>query len=383
MTDPVLGIDARVLAADCKRQGHGGIGTYTRSLLRAWYAQPPAEPLVLLGGEKECTSPGQLPPSVRRLDDARLRDGFVADHWCAPRALAAAGAQVAWYPSQLQAPLYQPLPTVVTVHDLIPEKYPALYPADLRERLRRAAMRRACRRAAALIAVSGATRDDIVARWGIPAERITVIHEAPRPSMRVPPDAAELDAVRERYALPPRFLLYVGGLDPRKTFAMALAGAGTLPPPQRLPWLALSGNRDALAEAALLNAGSAAGIEVRIAGPVRGDDLPAIYHGATALVMPTRDEGCSLPVLDALAAGLPVVASAAGAIPEMAGDAYVAVCAETPAAWGAALAAVQKKDRQQQLRAAGPQQVAHLTWEKAAAATLDVLHRAAGGSCHG
>ncbi|HNW93303.1 MAG TPA: glycosyltransferase family 1 protein [bacterium] len=373
-TNALIGIDARPLSAACKRQGGGGIGTYARELLRAW-PRSRAERLALLGVAEDVAA-CQLPAAVMMLDGTPLLQGALNDHWRAPRTLARAGARVAWYPSQLQAPLHQPLPTVITVHDLIPQKYEELYPADAKERVRQRLMEIACARATQLIAVSTATQRDLTGLWCVPAEKITVIHEAPRPVFCQPVPPAALARVRSAYALPDRFWLYVGGMDPRKTLAVALAGAGTLPVEQRLPWLILAGNREAGAETALLAAARTAGVAVRIAGPVPEADLPGLYAAATALVMPTRDEGCSLPVLDALAAGLPVIASAAGAIPEMAGAAYHPVHEETAAAWGAAMAAVSDPNRQAQLRIAGPQQVAPLSWEKAATATAAILQQA-------
>lgn len=378
----LYGIDARPLSAECKRQGRGGIGTYTRSLLRCLLAaeKMPTERLALLGLADEITACGRLSAGSRLLVAGSRLNGFFADHWRTPRALAGAGAQVAWYPSQLQAPLHQPVPTVITVHDVIPQKYPDLYPTDAREQVRQRAMEIACGRAAALIAVSAATKRDLMDIWCIPAERITVIHEAPQPAFRLPVGEAARAELRGRHNLPDRFFLYIGGMDPRKTLAIALQGAGLLPVSRRLPWVVLAGNRDAELEAKVMQAARAANVAVQMVGPVAAADLPVMCALAAALVMPTRDEGCSLPVLDALAAGLPVVASAAGAIPEMAGEAFVAVREETPAAWAAALTAVREPERQEHLRAAGPRQVADLTWEKAAADTLAVLRRAAAGA---
>jgi alpha-1,3-rhamnosyl/mannosyltransferase len=199
--------------------------------------------------------------------------------------------------------LRSPVPMVVTLHDTVPLKRPGEYlRSGLRFKLRYLAVQRATR----LIVPTAAVADDVIAGLAIPAERIAVIPEAPAPAFW-PRSPQEVHAVRERYSLPERYLLWVGGLrtpDPRKRVA-ALARA-----PRTLP-LVLVGPAGRWAR-------ELAGVQ--LTGSVDDDELAAIYTGAHALIFPSDDEGFGLPPVEALACGTPVAASDVPALREVLGD---------------------------------------------------------------
>ena len=180
-------------------------------------------------------------------------------------------------------------PQVVTLHDLIPLKRPGEYlRTGVRFRLRYLAVERADR----VIVPTAAVARDAVERLRIEPERIAVIPEAPAPQLHARPPE-EVAAVRERYAIPEDYLLWVGGLerpDPRKRVASLVAA------PRRLP-LVLVGPTRPWAEALP---------GVILTGLVPDDDLAALYTGARALVFPSDDEGFGLPAVEALACGTPV-----------------------------------------------------------------------------
>jgi alpha-1,3-rhamnosyl/mannosyltransferase len=194
------------------------------------------------------------------------------------------------------------VPQVVTLHDLVPLKRRSEYlRTGMRFRLRYLAVQRADR----VIVPTEAVAADAVEHLDLPRERITVIPEAPVAAMH-PRSAAEVAAVRERYALPEDYLLWVGGLerpDPRKRVASLAAQ------PRELPLVLVGPAREWARELD--------GNGITVTGKVDDDELAAIYTGARALVFPSDDEGFGLPTVEALACGTPVVSCDVPALREV------------------------------------------------------------------
>jgi len=201
------------------------------------------------------------------------------------------------------APLRSPVPSVVTLHDLIPLKRPGDY---LRTGLRFKLRYLAVQRATTVIVPTSVVADDAIRALEIPVERIAVIPEAPAPAFW-PRSAEEVAAVRERYGLPDRYLLWVGSLrtpDPRKRVAALIRAPRSLP-------LVLTGPLSRWARELP---------DVQLTGAVPDDDLAALYTGAHALVFPSDEEGFGLPPVEALACGTPVAACNVPALREVLGD---------------------------------------------------------------
>ena len=198
------------------------------------------------------------------------------------------------------APLRPSLPTVVTLHDLVPLKRPGEYLRfGLRFKLRYLAVRRATR----VIVPTRAVADEAMRALGIPADRIVPIPEAPAPVFW-PRSDDEVRAVHERFTLPDRYLLWVGSLrtpDPRKRVAALARTRRSLP-------LVLVGTAGHWARELP---------DVHLTGAVSDDELAAIYTGAHALVFPSDEEGFGLPPLEALACGTPVAACDVPALREI------------------------------------------------------------------
>jgi glycosyltransferase involved in cell wall biosynthesis len=201
------------------------------------------------------------------------------------------------------APLRPPVPSVVTLHDLVPLKRPGDY---LRTGLRFKLRYLAVQRATLVIVPTQAVADDAIRTLDIPARRIVVIPEAAAAPFWCRP-AHEIAAVRERYGLPDQYLLWVGTLrrpDPRKRVAALARASRTMP-------LVLVGPVSRWAK-------ELAGVQ--LTGAVPDDELAAIYSGAHALVFPSDEEGFGLPPVEALACGTPVAACDVPALREVLAD---------------------------------------------------------------
>lgn len=211
-------------------------------------------------------------------------------------------------------------PTVITVHDLIFRHLPEHH-KPLNRWYLNLALPLYCRRATHVIAISESTRSDLMAAYGLPPERISVIHEAADPRFR-PQPSDRVAAVRRRYGLPERYVLFVGTIEPRKNLIRLLHAFEVLHAEGLTDALVVVGKRG------WLYRNFFAGLEqspvreaVILPGFVPDEDLPAVYAGAQTLAFPSLYEGFGLPTLEAMACGTPVACSDTASLPEVGGDA--------------------------------------------------------------
>ena len=225
-----------------------------------------------------------------------------------------------------------------------------------------------------VIAISRHARDTAVEILGIPAERIRVIYpgvaeaffEANRP---------QADAARARYALHAPYVLFVGCIEPRKNVPGLVRAYQHLHAAlQRGVQLVLAGPFGWEAEETrhLL---THSGPNVRYLGYVPEPDLPGLYAGAAALVYPSYYEGFGLPVAQAMAAGVPVIASGRTCLPEVAGGAALLVDPDSTEEIGAAIAQIlTSPELARELAARGKARAQEFHWSTAAARSLDFFH---------
>jgi glycosyltransferase involved in cell wall biosynthesis len=200
------------------------------------------------------------------------------------------------------AMLHSPCPMVVTIHDLATQKRRSEHlRTSLRTRLRPLALQRA----ANVIVPTAAVAEDAIVHLRLERGRVIVIPEAADDAM-YPRTALEIATVRRRYALPERYLMWVGGLehpDPGTHIAQLAAA------PRELPLVLVGPTRPWAHELP----------GVILTGQVPDDDLAAIYSGAHALVISDEQEGFGLPAVEALTCGTPVAASDGPALREVLG----------------------------------------------------------------
>ncbi len=281
---------------------------------------------------------------------------------------------VTFVPSHV-LPVSFPGPAVVTVHDLGYVYFPGAHP-DLSRRYLDWSTRHNVRRATRILADSLATANDIAAHYHISDSKITLVYPGVDESLAPVRDPAALAAVRARYRLPERYLLFVGTLQPRKNIARIVQAYGR--------WRAAQGGTDvglvlAGPQGWLYDPRWTEGVHgVVLPGYVDDADVAALYSGAEALVFPTLHEGFGFPVLEAMRCGTPVITSATSSLPEVAGPAALLV---NPRDVGAIAAGIEQIVADSALRdsliARGFVQAGRFTWQRAAEQAIEALEMAA------
>ncbi len=353
-----------------------GSGQYLHRLFDALHEIAPRDRFrLLLKPNARAAPPGALAARLR------LR-GNLTKLWfeqvTAPRAAAASGASVLHVP-YWAPPAFSPVPTVVTIHDLIPRILPE-YRGNLMVRTYTALVSLTARRAALILTDSEASRRDIMSHLGIPSDRVRRIWLAADRRYR-PSNREEMDRVRRKYGLPRSYLLYLGGFDVRKNLrtlveAWKMAGlqdvnlvvAGKLP------------GKDSPFTPDPRRLAAEAGAEgIVFPGWIDEEDKPGVYSGATAFLFPSIYEGFGLPVLEAMSCRTPVIASDSSSLPEIVGTAGLLLPPTEPERWAEAMISiVTDPDLRDRLAAEALERAAMFDWEKTARQTYLAYAEAAG-----
>ena len=356
-----------------------GLSRYTEQLASALHAECADQVQVRLIYNQHSDHP--LPPPLQRIPTTTLPAGQYA--W----RLSILASQLARLPYAPLLPLLRgsqlyhatehllprlPLSTVMTVHDLIFERYPQHHTRTNRAFLR-LAMPRFVAAATQIIAVSQQTARDLRQLYGTPAEKISVVYEGVDPEFR-PADPATQKEIRQRYSPDRPYLLMVGTLEPRKNHSLALHALRLLKAQGHSHRLLIAGGKGWLfAPIQALVAELALEDDVTFTGYVPAADLPGLYSAADALLLPSLYEGFGLPILEAMACGTPVICSRASSLPEMAGDAalYVPVD-DAPTLAAAIVLLLAQPTLAATLRARGLRHVQQFSWQATAQQTVAV-----------
>jgi glycosyltransferase involved in cell wall biosynthesis len=271
------------------------------------------------------------------------------------------------------APLYCPCPTVVTVHDLAYILFPHFF--SLRDRLLLSTLVPiSLRRAAKVIAVSQRTKEDLMAHYHLPENKVAVTYEAASEAFRPIEQQAELTEVRERYGLHEPFILTIGNLQPRKNMIHLVKAYASLHRKGFAHQLVIAGQAY-WRTSDIYRAVKEWGLEDKVlfTGYVPDADLPLLYNAADLFAFVSLYEGFGLPVLEAMACGTPVVSSRAGSLPEVVGDAGLLVDPLDVEDIAQAMAEVlSRPEFASQLRERGLKQAANFSWRRTAEETLRV-----------
>lgn len=281
-------------------------------------------------------------------------------------------------------PLWGPGRLVVTVHDLIFCRFPADYdPLWLRITL--TLLPRVLARATAIIADSHATKEDIQRYYNVRPGKIHVIYPGiDREFRRTPATMRNLSDTRRKYGLgDDSYIICVGPWVARKNLSVVVAAFAEVAARMPNVRLVITGNRprgmkgttpEQMVEALPPYTRE----RVHTVGFVSKEELVALVSGAAVLAYPSRYEGFGLPPLEAMAAGVPVVASDTPAVAEVTAGAALLAPVESPREWAAALSGVlANPNRAAQLRAAGLERSAAFSWERCAQETIALYKKVA------
>ena len=268
-------------------------------------------------------------------------------------------------------------PSVMTVHDLIFERYPQHHTRANRAFLR-VAMPLFVRRADAIIAVSQHTRRDLLEVYATPPQKVYVVEEGIDERFR-PAGEADIRRVKERYSIRRPYLLMVGTLEPRKNHALAFRALAQLKAEGWPHCLVAVGGGGWLFDAVQRQVESLQlSDDVIFAGHVADADLPALYSGADCFLMPSLYEGFGIPVLEAMACGAPVVCSKVSSLPEVAGEAARFIEPLTAEGLADAVRQVLSNPKMaDKMLSDGMRQAGRYRWQRAADETVQVYRAAA------
>ncbi len=267
------------------------------------------------------------------------------------------------------------VPTVLTVHDLIYKLFPE-YHKKLNYWYLNLAMPLYCRRADAIIAVSQASKRDIVKYYGVDPAKIHVVYEAAAPHFQ-PPPPARIDHVRQTYDLPEQFLIHLSTIEPRKNLSRLLDALQALRRLFPKLNLILAGGKGWLYDDFFAKI-EAMGLSdvVRPLGWVPDEDLPAVLAAADLAVQPSLYEGFGLPILEHMASGQAVAASQASSHPEVGGEAAAYFDPEDVDEITAVIRRLlTDKDEYEHRCQLGLQQAAQFSWQRAAQETIAVYDK--------
>ncbi len=350
----------------------GGIGTYIRELAPRLDAHPAVD-VTLFHAAFDREPPEEWMREVSRHQLGRSI-GYLYPAWGAlgrpslPRALGDLDLLHAPNPAAVPPPgAHQRL--VVTVHDLAFRTHPRLFPPRWAA-LYRLGTRRAARRADAIIVPSRSTAGDLMRYSKADPERVHVVPLA----ASLPASETEPEETLRRLKVPRPFILFVGTLEPRKNlprlvhaYRRAVATGGFRHA------LVLAGPMGWRSEALIRELRGPGPGEVILTGRASGSALDALYRSADLFVYPSLYEGFGLPVLEAMARGVPVITSTVSSLPEVAGEAAFTVNPESVPGLAHAierlLADPAEADR---LSRAGLARAGQFSWERTAEATMDV-----------
>ena len=266
-------------------------------------------------------------------------------------------------------PLLAPCRQVVTMHDLFAAIDPGWFPSQRIAAQLRAAQQRAAHSATAVIAVSERTRQDLIERFGVAKTKVHVVHNG-IDHARFKPTLIDAEAVARRYDVRHPFILCVGSLMPWRNAPRLLEAAS------RLDMGLLFVGRDIWGTDPTERLAAEHGWDwARFTGYVDDAALPELYAAARVFAYPSLYEGFGIPPLEAMACGTPVVASTAGALPEVLGDAALLVDPLNSTALAEALEAAAQDTGD--LRRRGLEQAARFDWRTTAHQTWQVYRAAA------
>jgi len=355
----------------------GGSEIYVRNLVRALPQVSPGDRFVIFANRESAGVFEEISPDVEVVNCAFnaasrpariLWEQFVLPFQVRKHAidiLLSAG---------MTAPFICPAPSFVMIYDLqhvnLPQNFTRLQLLFLKTIIYMSA-----RTARGVLTLSEKSKSDIVRHYSIARERVFVTHLASDAGSFHTQSAADISAVRKKYKLPARFILYIASSLPHKNYPRLLEAFKLVKAKDAGIKLVLIGARES-GHGEISSRIDELGIkdDVVFSGWLPFEDIPLIYAASELFAFPSLHEGFGIPVLEAMASGVPVVCSAISPLTEVAGDAALLVDPLDPASMASGILSVLgDKTLRERLVRRGISRAREFSWEKTAKATIDAV----------
>lgn len=308
---------------DAKRAFYNrtGLGNYSRNLVEALHLHYPEQSLQLYVPRLKAATLFEQSKhweNVRIITNETILPAAFWRSWSVKKALSRNNTRI-YHGLSAELPLGakpRGIKYVVTVHDLIYERFPDLYPVIDRKIYRRKTVS-ACRKADKIIAISEQTKRDLVQFYGVDAAKIEVVYQDCDPVFAIPVNSERKKAVQAKYELPADFLLSVGTLETRKNTKLILEALLQLPEEVKLVLVGKATPYAAELKAFMKQHNLEH--RVQLLHQVSFEELPALYQLAETFIYPSIFEGFGIPVIEALKSGTPVIAATGSCLEEAGG----------------------------------------------------------------
>jgi glycosyltransferase involved in cell wall biosynthesis len=353
-------------------QHPGGVVTYTKELLPELFRIGSAHEFVLFYQQKPSPGVLSMTESVRQVV-LPVPSRLLWDQVAVPVAAGREGIDVLFNP-KFSIPVAAGCRTAWVCHGL--DWYVMPWGSRRMDRLSHSLLvPRYARKADAVIAVSETVRDHAQQYLDLRPEKLHVVYSGAHERFRIPATLEARRTLQKRLNLPDRFVLFVGALYPPKNFTRLMRAYGVVGP-SRGYHLVVAGGTERFLAAHEVHLGRRLGLRdwVHKVGWLGHEELPTLYSLATGLLLPSLYEACPLPIIEAMAAGCPIVTSNRYGTAELAGGAAVEVDPDSLESIANGIARLlDDVELRGVLAARGRVRAASMTWESTARKTLNVL----------
>jgi glycosyltransferase involved in cell wall biosynthesis len=315
-------------------QNKTGLGNYIRSLIATLTNYYPENQYTLFAPKKtELFDPGSFHQVNAVFPQSKFYNSFPSlwRRWGMIKSIEKSGIDI-YHGVSNELPYgieNTKIKTVVTVHDIIFERFPETYHFDERY-VHRWKIKYACRVADGVIAISEQTKKDLIDYYKVPAEKIFICYQNCNPIFERTIKEEEKSLIKKRYHLPDQYFLFVGSIAPRKNLIAICKALALLKGQINIPLVVIGNGKKEKEEAkAFMQTNGISNLlillnelpQAKESNYTTAADFPAIYQQALALIYPSIFEGFGAPLLEALWSGIPVLSSNTSSLPEVAGDA--------------------------------------------------------------